>query len=799
MRIYALVVLLFAQLTTTSQNCTLTLSGKVIDLHDGSLLSGATLVVAETETVVQTSMDGVYSISNLCSNTTYSIKVLHSSCETKTFSLKILGDSVRDFKLEHHLEELNEIILEGKAYENKTTTVLEKNINQETLEQYSAGTLGDALNSLSGVSSLNKGNGIVKPIINGLHSSRIIMSNNGVRMQDQEWGKEHAPNIDVNSVGRLTLVKSASALQYGGDAMGGIIIAEGLKTPVKDSLYGKTIVTAASNGRGGGVTSQLTKSFKNGWYSTVQGTLKRFGDVESADYILSNTGLMEKDLSFRLGLNRFDYGLEGYYSYYNTTIGILRSSHAANASSQIRAINSNEPLIIRNFTYDIEYPNQDVKHHLARIKGFKNFESLGKVNFQYDYQKNKRFEYDIRRGNDRDTPALDLELDTHTVLVDVKKASDALELKYGIMGRFQTNFANPDTGIRRLIPDYDKYDYGVYVVGNYKINDKWQVESGIRYDYSFIDAFKYYKNSVWIERGYDLLFPDIVVNELSTQLLTNPKLEFNNLSATLGFNYNISEKSSLFFNQSMASRAPNPSELFSDGLHHAIARIELGDLRFKSEIGHKTDLTYTFESERFNFSVNPFYNLIQDFILIEPTGLRETIRGNFQVWEYRQTEVQLFGVDIDASYNLNKALKFTHQLSLVKGYERGNNLPLINMPPVNTKNQISYSNQKLNNLKLSLESEYVFAQNEYPDNNFEVYIPVLETTETLDISTPPNTYHLLKLNGSMDFKVSKTASLKVGLEITNLLNSSYRSYLNLLRYYADDLGRNFLLNLKLNY
>ena len=799
MRTYALVVLLLAQLTTASQNCSLTLSGKVIDLHDGSLLSGATLVVAETETIVQTSLDGVYSIPNLCPNTSYSIKVLHSSCTPKTFSLKISGDSVRDFKLEHHLEELNEIILEGKAYENKTTTVLEKNLNQETLEQYSAGTLGDALNSLSGVSSLNKGNGIVKPIINGLHSSRIIMINNGVRMQDQEWGKEHAPNIDVNSVGRLTLVKSASALQYGGDAMGGIIIAEGPKVAIKDSLYGKTMLFGASNGRGGGITSQLTKSFKNGWYSTIQATLKRFGDVESADYILSNTGLMEKDLSFRLGLNRFDYGLEGYYSYYNTTIGILRSAHAANASSQIRAINSNEPLIIRNFTYDIGYPNQDVKHHLARIKGFKNFESLGKVNFQYDYQKNKRFEYDIRRGNDRDTPALDLELDTHTVLLDVKKAYDALELKYGIMGRFQTNFANPDTGIRRLIPDYDKYDYGVYVIGDYKINDKWQVESGIRYDYSFIDAFKYYKNSVWIERGYDILFPDIVVNELSTQLLTNPKLEFNNLSATLGFNYNISENSSLFFNQSMASRAPNPSELFSDGLHHAIARIELGDLRFKSEIGHKTDLTYKFESERFNFSVNPFHNLIQDFILIEPTGLRETIRGNFQVWEYRQTEVQLFGVDIDASYNLNKALKFTHQLSLVKGYERGDNLPLINMPPVNTKNQILYSNQKLNNLVLSLESEYVFAQNEYPDNNFEVYIPVLETTETLDISTPPNAYHLLKLNGSMDFKVSKTASLKVGLEVTNLLNTSYRSYLNLLRYYADDLGRNFLLNLKLNY
>ncbi|MGB2316905.1 MAG: TonB-dependent receptor plug domain-containing protein, partial [Flavobacteriaceae bacterium] len=311
MRTYALVVLLLAQLTTASQNCSLTLSGKVIDLHDGSLLSGATLVVAETETIVQTSLDGVYSIPNLCPNTSYSIKVLHSSCTPKTFSLKISGDSVRDFKLEHHLEELNEIILEGKAYENKTTTVLEKNLNQETLEQYSAGTLGDALNSLSGVSSLNKGNGIVKPIINGLHSSRIIMINNGVRMQDQEWGKEHAPNIDVNSVGRLTLVKSASALQYGGDAMGGIIIAEGPKVAIKDSLYGKTMLFGASNGRGGGITSQLTKSFENGIYGTAQGTFKRFGDVEAADYVMSNTGLYEKDMSLRIGLNRFNYGIEG--------------------------------------------------------------------------------------------------------------------------------------------------------------------------------------------------------------------------------------------------------------------------------------------------------------------------------------------------------------------------------------------------------------------------------------------------------------------------------------------------------
>ena len=138
--------------------------------------------------------------------------------------------------------------------------------------------------------------------------------------------------------------------------------------PVKDSLYGKTISSVTSNGRGGVLNTELTKSYSNGCYSAVQGSFKRFGDFEASDYILSNTGLIEKNLSFRFGINRFDYAVEGYYSFHDKSIGILRSSHSHSASSQIRAINSNEPLIIRDFTYDIEYPKQDVKHHIAELK-----------------------------------------------------------------------------------------------------------------------------------------------------------------------------------------------------------------------------------------------------------------------------------------------------------------------------------------------------------------------------------------------------------------------------------------------
>jgi iron complex outermembrane receptor protein len=191
--------------------------------------------------------------------------------------------------------------------------------------------------------------------------------------------------------------------------------------------------------------------------------------------------------------------------------------------------------------------------------------------------------------------------------------------------------------------------------------------------------------------------------------------------------------------------------------------------------------------------ITPWLPGLHNFILIEPTGIRQTIRGNFQVWEYRQTQAQMFGIDIQASLSLFDNLSFTHQFSLVKGYDTSNNQPLINMPPPSTQNSLVYTNLKYNNLTVSLQSNYVFTQNEFPNTNFEVTLP--DSIQILDISTPPPGYHLLHLKASAD--ISDT--IYIGLYINNIYNSSYRNYLNRLRYYADDLGRNITLQLKFNY
>jgi len=792
MRLFALLLLLCCSMQSYSQDCNNTLYGSLLDIHDGSVLTGATVIVAQTGVGVLTDLDGNFVISNLCS-ATYQLQISHPSCSTKAFSVLIKDDTQKIFKLEHHLESLNEIIVSGKKTNRATKSIYENLVDQQTITTFSSGSLGDALNSISGVSSLNTGNTVVKPMINGLHSSRVLIINNGVQMQDQEWGAEHAPSIDINAVGTLKVIKGAGALQYGGNAIGGVVITSAPKVPLLDSLYGKTIFSGSSNGLGGTVSSSLTRSNQNGLYTAFQGSLKRYGDFNAPNYNLSNTGVFERNIAATIGFNRIDYGVEAYYSLFKNEIGILRASHIGGAEDQVQAIASPVPSIINDFTYNIDAPRQDVTHHLARIKGFKNIENIGLISLQYDYQQNNRLEFDVRRGSNKDKASVDLVLDTQTLTIDVASdISEKLTTKFGIVGSLQTNYANPETGVRRLIPDYDKYSIAGFASGNYDINQKWVLEAGFRFDYTHMNVFKFYRRSFWQDRGYDNQFSDLVVEEIGNQLLVNPKLDFYNPSFTIGSKYSFGLYK-LFANYSLSSRAPNASEQFSEGLHHSASRIELGDLQFTSETAHKISLTLQKIGERVNFTITPFATKIDDFILIEPTGIRQTIRGNFQVWEYRQTQAQMYGLDLDANLSLTDNVRFVHQFSLVKGYDKTSNEPLISMPAANTLNSLVYTNPNFNNISIAIQSNYVFRQNEFPNTNFEVVLP--DSIQTVDISTPPSGYHLLNLNITAAIR----PDMQVGLYVNNLLNTSYRNYLNRLRYYADDVGRNITLQLKYNY
>ena len=780
-----------------AQNCDNSLSIEVVDLHDGTPLSNAIVLIKELQKEGFTDFDGKVVFENICTDN-YTLNISHEECKDITTSLNVNKDIFKKIRLEHHLNELEEIMVISDN-RNNSKSLFENKISKEVLENYNSRTLGEILKTVTGVSTLNSGNYLSKPVINGLHSSRIILINNDVRLEDQEWGIEHAPSIDINSIDKISVIKGASALKYAGDAVGGVIIAETSKEKLLDSIYGNVTSNLQSNGRGGALSTNFTKTNSNGWYYKFQGTLKRMGDFETPKYAMTNTGFSEHNFSFKAGLNRIDHGFDIYYSLFSNRLGILRSSHAHTAIDIINAIENEIPHIIEDFSYNINIPRQKISHNLLKLKAFKNFD-FGKLVMRYDFQANDRKEFDIRRGDSRGKPALDLNLKTHSLAFDLEtKFENNSNFKAGISGRYQKNFPDPYTGVKRIIPDYKKYDFSIYSIYDIGLSDQWLLEGGIRYDFSHINAYKYYRTSLWEARNYDQLFPEIVVEDLGLNILTNPKFNFNNMSSNLGTRYTINKGENIYFNYSISSRKPNPSELFSEGLHHSSARIEIGDLRFNSEVGHNVSLTYNFVNENSSLTVNSFANFVNDFIYIIPVDLMSTIAGVFPYWEYKQSDANLFGFDIKYEKQYFDNFFIGNQFSIIKGYERDNNKPLVNMPPANLKNQFSYNFPDFNNLNISLESEFVFRQNEYPNNNFEVYIPTEETYEWLDTSTPPGSYHLLNFASSIGFKSNNGGIYKINLRVENILNNLYKDYLNRLRYFTHEMGRNILVSLSYSY
>jgi iron complex outermembrane receptor protein len=720
----------------------------------------------------------------------------HGIAET----IEISTDLTINRQLKLDVTKLEDITIQQLS-NSKSESSNEQVLKSATIEKFSNQTLGEALKEVSGVSILKTGSTIVKPVINGLHSNRVPIINNNVRLEDQQWGTEHAPNFDINTAGKITVIKGASALQYGGDAIGGIVVIEP-EVIKKDTLVGKTILNLATNGMGGSLSSSLQKGNRYGWSWNALGTFKYLGDRETPDYVLSNSGNREQNFSGGIRFAKEKYNFNAMYSFYNAQIGIIKASHIGNVNDLYNSINNQQPSVIVPFSYSIDAPKQEVQHHLAKINFQRWLSENTSIDLQYAFQFNNRLEFDVRRtSTTTKKAALDLQLATHTFLADYKTVIGNWRLKSGLNLGYQNNFANPETGVRPLIPSYEKLDAGLYGIAVYKFDNATSLESGIRYDFSTIEATKYYLKSRWIERGYDAEFSHFIVGDEGNQWLTKPTFDYHNFTANIGFKKQLHHEMEWLVNVSLASRNPNPSELFSDGLHHSTGQIELGDLRLEKEQAYKFNTTFKKDWKLFQVQLNPFINRISNFIYLQPIGFETTIRGAFPVWEFKQTEALLTGFDVNTKWTISN--HFSHELGLA--YVNGQNLStdeyLIDMPPLVINNKIQYKNESWFNLVAELKSELVFRQNHFPNYNFETNIIVNNalTPVLVDISSPPKGYHLLHFYSEMTFKINKKNSLTTSFSVQNIGNTTYRDYLNRQRFFVDEMGRNIQIQLKFNY
>ena len=784
---------------TYGQECNRELFVEVIDLHDGQPMSGARIELLESQRSLVTSDSGMVVFLEVCKGL-QTLLVEHPGCLPITQRVRIHKNNYVKIKLEHHINELEEIIVAEQKLRKGSPTAAERVLKAVEINTKQSGSLGDILEGVSGISNIRTGQHIAKPVLHGMSGSRLGIVQDGTRIRDQEWGSDHAPSIDAMSADRIRVVKGGAALRYGGDTAAGVIVMERLPVPLEDSLYGNIAMDFQSNGRGISSVGKVQISKSNGNYGGLQFHIKKRGDLLAPTNDLTNTGTEKQAVNFHWGIHKINRELEFRYRYLDENLAILRAAHIGNVSDLIRALGSPTPLFIEPFSYAINAPKQSNRHHQAHLRYHFYDAQDNRWQWDYDFQKNTRQEFDVRRDSDDKRPSIDMDLSTHSLLGHFRSSAANMQWESGVATTFQRNFSNPTTGVKRLIPDYYQTTFGGYANAIYRPSNALVLEAGIRYDFHYLDAKKYFRTRRWEALGYNDRFADLVIRNTGTQVLIHNRMAFHMLSFTTGVQLEVSQPWQLGINYALSDRPPNSGELFSDGLHHSLAVIQYGDMELKNERMHKLHLNLQQKSPHFRAEIEAYGSISGSYIIEEPQGLETTTRGAFPAWQYRAVEARLWGLDADFSWQINPKFEWSSQAAFVAGTNQTDNTPLVDIPPFNWKQRLYWHADQSQTFSMGLHHEFVDKQTRAP----ELLTPynIIEAGEVIygvvDLGSPEEAYHLFGFTCTWNthFWGLKTQWILQG---QNIFNRTYRNYLNRMRYFTNEMGQNLQLQVRFEF
>jgi iron complex outermembrane receptor protein len=761
---YVLLLLVFISLAAKAQqNCNLTIKGRIIDDDTNLPVSGVSIILHPNNQTVISDGHGYFTIPNLCKGD-YTLTVSSLGFETKEKAISLSSNQNLSLKISHTDFVLHDVHVIGHQQRLKTTASV-STITREELAQSKGESLAEILKTTPGVTMLQTGATISKPVIHGMHSNRVLLVNNGIKQEDQQWGSEHAPEIDPFVASTIHIIKGAESVRYGAEAIGGVIRVEPAPLPIDGGISGEIDLVGATNGRSTIGSARLEGIVNEvpGLAWRAQGTYKRSGNFKTADYYLNNTGLKEINYSAALTYRNKFAVIDAYYSHFNTDIGIFSGSHIGSLEDLKMRIENGRPFEDGEFGYTIQAPKQKVAHDLVKVKAHKDLDNGAQLDLQYGFQRNARKEYDIRRGERSDIPALDLLLNAHSLDFSFAKTnSKGFNTTIGVNANAIVNNNIPGTYSTPLIPNYDSFGLGIFAIERL-IKENYELEAGIRYDYKSLDAAGYNKDKE----------------------LYGGKHAYNNVSGSLGALWRLSRSVDLRSNIGLAWRPPTVNELYSNSLHHGAASIEIGDANLNSEQGYKWINTFSIQKESFQIELNAYGHFLKNYIYLNPTGtFDESLRGTFPVFEYKQTDALFYGLDLAAAYAINENFQYQLKGSLVRARDEKNEkyLPFIPSDRINNALRITpnFGHSALGKTYFQVQYETVFKQTRY--------------NEASDFTVPPNTYSLLSLNAGTSFKINNQ-ELGISLSGENILNKLYKEYMNRFRYYAHDRGRNLTLRL----
>ena len=629
-------------------------------------------------------------------------------------------------------------------------------VDRNSLRMTPATNIVDAVAKLPGVSQVSTGSGISKPVIRGLGYNRVVVVADGVRQEGQQWGDEHGVEIDGNAVSSVEVLKGPASLLYGSDALAGVLKLN--TDPVVPLGKMRLNVNSEYHTNSG----LVNYSFNYGGNKQGLAWNIRYGDKFAHAYktpddgYVPNTQFRERALSGMLGINKEWGHTRLIGSYFHLTPSIAEGER--------------DPL-----TGELEQPYADAKtyHHGLPYQQVYHYKAVldnafylgdGRLNAVLAYQQNRRQEFE-----EPDEYGLYLKL--HTVNYNVhyvtRRLGEDWRITSGVSGMWQRSL---NEGDEFLIPDYSLFDFGAFVTTTANVGS-WALNGGLRFDNRHLDSRELMDDGALRFQAF--------------------KRDFNGFTASVGAVWHATEHLDLRANAARGFRAPNISELASNGVHEGSLRYEVGNRELKPEFSLQFDLGAELTTLWLDAQLSLFSNRIDNYIFIHRTDM--VIDDEFMTFRYDSGDAQLLGGEVALDIHPWHFLHLGSSFALVNAVqlhqpEESKYLPFTPAPrwQSDIKWEILHDGRVLNNAFVSLGVDYNFKQDHYYR---------ADDTET---ATPA--YCLLNAAIGTDIMCKGQRVACLSIMGTNLTNKAYQSHLSRLKY-ADIkpvTGRQGVLNMGRN-
>ncbi|MEP5339545.1 MAG: TonB-dependent receptor [Algibacter sp.] len=760
------------------------IKGFVIDAQTLQPIEGANIIGKGIFSI--SSVTGAFTIKNLVENT-YAFTISHIGYAPQKVSI-IVRPKMETVQvlLNEFSTALEEVKVHSKSKQRiaKETPIVSHTVSKAFLDKNRENSLMQTLSKIPGVSTINIGSGQSKPVIRGLGFNRVVVVQNGIKHEAQQWGNDHGLEIDQYGIEHIQIIKGPASLVYGSDAIAGVVDIQPNKIPSPNALQGEVNILGENNNDLLGVSAAI-ETRKEKWFYRGRLTYRDYGDykvptekINYENYIfelhnnnLRNTAGKEANANFSIGYVSDHITSEFFFSNVNAKNGFFANAHG---------------LEVRTSNIDYDSSNRDIDLPFHKVNHFKitNNTSVitGKHTLHFDlgFQNNHREEHSepVPHGympKPLDSKERAFNKNTYSLnMRDTFNPNDVHNIVAGINIEYQDNNIG---GWGFLIPEYNRFTIGTFVYDQLEIRPDLHFLAGIRYDYGLVDTKSYYD---W--------FPSIMDNndgstsDVYLQRAQNKTLDFGNISASAGLSY-IQKKTTYKLNIGKSFRIPLANELASDGVNYHMYRYEKGNLNLNPEESYQLDIDIDHTTTQFSVGISPFVNFFENYIYLNPTSnYYETL----QIYEYTQAKVFRFGGEIRASTTVFKNLQLDASAEYVfsrqtSGVKKDFTLPF--SPPLSGLFSVSYQFKKMfffDKPQCIADYRIAAAQNEI--------VPPEEKTRGYQVL---NIFLLTEMNV---FKNSLPVEMRV--KLNNVFNTKYFDHTSFYRLIdVPEAGRNLSISL----